>query len=48
MTPQLRIPTLDLAIIVVHLIAIMSAGVWSTRRMKTTGQVFFLAGRSLP
>src|ERR1039458_9986023 len=48
MTPQLRIPLLDLAIIVAYVIAIMSAGVWSTRRMKITGQVFFLAGRSLP
>ena len=30
------------------MLAIMAAGVWSTRRMKVTGQVFFLAGRSLP
>ncbi len=48
MTHRLDIPVLDLAIIVVYMLAIMAAGVWSTRRMKVTGQVFFLAGRSLP
>ena len=48
MTPQLRIPVLDLAIIVAYMVGIMVVGVWSTRRMKITGQVFFLAGRSLP
>ena len=48
MTHRLEIPVLDLAIIVVYMLAIMLAGVWSTRRMKVTGQVFFLAGRSLP
>ncbi len=48
MSPRLAIPVLDLAIIVAYLVAIMIVGVWSTRRMKITGQVFFLAGRSLP
>ncbi|MGA3096821.1 MAG: sodium:solute symporter [Bryobacteraceae bacterium] len=48
MTHRLDIPVLDLAIIVLYMLAIMAAGVWSTRRMKVTGQVFFLAGRSLP
>jgi SSS family solute:Na+ symporter len=48
MTHRLEISILDLAIIVVYMLAIMAAGVWSTRRMKVTGQVFFLAGRSLP
>jgi SSS family solute:Na+ symporter len=48
MTHRLEIPILDLAIIVLYMLAIMAAGVWSTRRMKVTGQVFFLAGRSLP
>ncbi len=48
MTPQLRIPVLDLAIIIAYMVGIMLVGVWSTRRMKITGQVFFLAGRSLP
>jgi SSS family solute:Na+ symporter len=45
---QLHIPVLDLAIIVAYMIAIMLAGIFSTRRLKVTGQVFFLAGRSLP
>src|SRR6266478_5039348 len=35
MSSHIRIPTLDLGIII-------------TRRVKVTGQVFFLAGRSLP
>jgi SSS family solute:Na+ symporter len=48
MTPQLRIPILDLSIIVAYIIAILSIGVLSTRNQKMTGQIFFLAGRSLP
>ncbi len=48
MSKQLGMPVLDLAIIVVYMLTIMMIGVWSTRRMKVTGQVFFLAGRSLP
>jgi solute:Na+ symporter, SSS family len=48
MTPQLRIPILDLSIIVTYIIAILSIGVLSTRNQKMTGQIFFLAGRSLP
>ena len=44
----MRISVLDLAIILFYMLAIMTVGVWSTRRMKVTGQVFFLAGRSLP
>jgi SSS family solute:Na+ symporter len=48
MSRQPGIPVLDLAIIVAYMLAIMMIGVWSTRRMKVTGQVFFLAGRSLP
>jgi len=44
----LRIPALDLAIIVVYLIAILLIGVFSTRKQSVTGQIFFLAGRSLP
>jgi solute:Na+ symporter, SSS family len=42
------IPTLDLVIIVAYIAAILMIGVLSTRRMQVTGQVFFLAGRSLP
>jgi Sodium:solute symporter family len=48
MTPQLRIPILDLSIIVGYIIAILCIGVLSTKNQKMTGQVFFLAGRSLP
>src|SRR4030095_958980 len=48
MTPQLRIPILDLSIIVAYILAILSIGVLSTRNQKMTGQIFFLAGRSLP
>ena len=44
----MRIPALDLAIIVAYLVAILLIGVFSTRRQSVTGQVFFLAGRSLP
>jgi len=48
METHLRIPVLDLGIIIVYLIAILTIGVLSTRRMKVTGSVYFLAGRSLP
>ncbi len=45
---ELRIPVLDLAIIVVYLAGILAVGVLSTRRGKTTSSFYFLAGRSLP
>jgi SSS family solute:Na+ symporter len=48
MTPQLRIPILDLSIIVAYIVAILAIGIRSTKNQKMTGQVFFLAGRSLP
>jgi SSS family solute:Na+ symporter len=48
MATQMRIPILDLGIIVAYILAILAIGVLSTRRSKITGQVFFLAGRSLP
>ena len=41
------IPKLDLAIIVSYLVGILLAGVLSVRHLKVTGNVFFLAGRSL-
>ncbi len=44
----MRIPILDLAIIVGYIIAILCIGILSTRKQTVTGQVFFLAGRSLP
>ena len=37
-----------MAIIVGYIIAILSIGILSTRKQTVTGQVFFLAGRSLP
>src|SRR3954447_11267258 len=48
MTTQLRIPIPDLCIIVGYIVAILCVGVVASRKTKVTGQVFFLAGRSLP
>lgn len=48
MATHLRIPVLDLAIIIAYIVVILAIGILSTRRSKMTGQVFFLAGRSLP
>ena len=48
MATHLRIPVLDLGIIVAYIVAILTIGILSTRKSKVTGQVFFLAGRSLP
>ena len=44
----MRIPPLDLCIIVAYIVAILLIGVLSANKSKVTGQVFFLAGRSLP
>ena len=44
---SVTIPPLDLAIIAVYLAGILVIGVSATRRVKVTGSVFFLAGRSL-
>ena len=46
-TSGLRIPAADLAIIVAYMIGILAVGVLSVRRQKMTGEVYFLAGRSL-
>ena len=43
----MQIPTLDLVIIVVYLAGILAVGVLSVRRQRMTGEVYFLAGRSL-
>jgi SSS family solute:Na+ symporter len=43
----LRIPILDLVIIAAYLVAILAAGVLSTRKAAMTGSIYFLAGRSL-
>jgi len=47
MRPTLTIPPLDIAIIVLYLCGILTIGLLSVRRIKITGNVFFLAGRSL-
>lgn len=45
---ELRIPVLDLIIIVVYLIGILMIGILSVRKLKLNSQAYFLAGRSLP
>ena len=47
MTTSLHVPALDLVIIAIYLAAILVVGIVSARRTVITGQVFFLAGRSL-
>ena len=47
METQLRIPVLDLIIIIVYLVGITAVGILATRRQKMTASIFFLAGRSL-
>jgi len=47
MNHSFHVPTIDLVIIVVYMAAILLVGIVSARRTKITGQVFFLAGRSL-
>ena len=43
----LALPPLDLAIILIYLCGILAVGLLSVRRMNVTGNIFFLAGRSL-
>jgi solute:Na+ symporter, SSS family len=47
MNPTLAIPPLDIAIILLYMGGILTIGLLSVRRIKVTGNVFFLAGRSL-
>src|SRR5579863_4048435 len=47
MQPTLTLPPLDIAIILFYLAGILTIGLLSVRRVKMTGNVFFLAGRSL-
>jgi SSS family solute:Na+ symporter len=47
MQPTLTLPPLDVAIILLYLGGILTIGLLSVRRIKITGSVFFLAGRSL-
>lgn len=44
---ELQIPVLDLVIIIAYMLGILAVGVLSTRHQKMTGEVYFLAGRSL-
>lgn len=44
---KLNIPLLDLAVIVVYLVGVTAAGLWSVRRMRMTSEAYFLARRSL-
>lgn len=43
----MNIPVLDLIIILAYMIGIMVVGLLSVRRQKLTGEMYFLAGRSL-
>ena len=43
----MRLPLTDLIVIVVYLVGILVIGLWSVRKLKLTGEVYFLAGRSL-
>ena len=47
MQPTLTIPALDVAIILAYMCGILTIGLLPVRRIKITGNVFFLAGRSL-
>ncbi len=44
---DLKIPQLDLFIIIFYMIGILVAGVWVVRKQKMTSSSYFLAGRSL-
>src|ERR1039457_946471 len=43
----MNINPIDLLIIITYMVAITTIGVWLTRRKTVTGEVYFLAGRSL-
>jgi len=47
MDVELRIPMLDLVIIILYLVGIVGIGIWSTRKQKLTSDNYFLAGRGL-
>jgi solute:Na+ symporter, SSS family len=47
MRPTLTLPPLDIAIILLYMCGILTIGLLSVRRVEITGNVFFLAGRSL-
>src|SRR5208282_1505316 len=43
----MRIDAVDLSIILTYMVLVTTVGVWLTRRRTVTGEVYFLAGRSL-
>jgi SSS family solute:Na+ symporter len=43
----MNIASIDLIIIVTYMVCITTIGVWLTRRKAVTGEIYFLAGRSL-
>jgi len=47
MIEGIKIPVLDLAIIIFYLLGILAVGVWVVRKQKMTSSSYFLAGRSL-
>ena len=47
MDAQLKIPVLDLVIIIVYLVGIVAVGILSTRKQKLNSDNYFLAGRGL-
>ena len=47
MLASINIATIDLVIIVTYMLVITTLGVWLTRRKRMTGEIYFLAGRSL-
>ena len=47
MGTELKIPILDLIIIVAYMIGICIVGILSTRKQKLTSDNYFLAGRGL-
>jgi SSS family solute:Na+ symporter len=47
MNGDIKIPVLDLVIIISYLIGILVVGIWVVRKQKMTSSSYFLAGRSL-
>ncbi len=47
MNGGIKIPILDLAIIIIYMLGILIVGVWVVRKQKMTTSSYFLAGRSL-
>lgn len=45
--PSVQLSTLDIALIVLYLVAVTAIGLWASRGIRTSGD-YFLAGRSLP